>query len=391
MRPKILLVHNFYRLRGGEDQVVDNEIRLLQKQGHAVEPLFFHSTEIKNASRLQTALDLPFSKNAAARFLALANSFQPDIVHVHNFFPLATTSIHRAAFQLKIPLVQTLHNFRLTCINGLLFREGQSCQRCVGNFGAAGILHACYQNSFLGSLALTRMNRRNQAVWPKMVSRYIALSNFARDIFIRAGIPADKISIKPNFSSLQTPNSLTSEKPPSHKPYAIYLGRLSEEKGPHKLLESWSKQSSIPIKIVGDGPLLVTLREKYKLCPNVDFTGSVPWENAMSLLENARFVVIPSLCYENFPTVISEAMLRSIPILASNIGSIPEILDFGAYGTLYDPMNEVALLKQAQYLWQDTDDTRAKTELARQYAQRSFSESNNYSILNRIYSEILKL
>jgi len=390
MRPKILLVHNFYRLRGGEDQVVDNELQLLREQGHSVETLFFHSTEIKNKSLLRTALDLPSSKIAAARFFAMAKSFRPDIVHVHNFFPLATTSIHRAAFQLKIPLVQTLHNFRLTCINGLLFRQGKSCQKCVGNFGTAGIIHSCYQDSFLGSLAMTRMNRHNQGVWPQMVSRYIALSSFAKDIFVRAGIPTDKISIKPNFSSIQAQDLLPAKRSPSNDPYALYLGRLSEEKGPHKLLETWSKQSNIPIKIVGEGPLLNALKEKYKNNPFLHFTGSLPWTNAMSLLENAKFVVIPSLCYENFPTVISEAMLRSVPILASNIGSIPEILGFGEYGTLYDPQREEALLNNARRLWIESTDIILKTEQAKQHAQRFFSASNNYSILSRIYNEILK-
>lgn len=388
MKQKILLIHNFYRLRGGEDQVVENELELLRQNGHEVDTLFFHSNTIESTQdKLRTAWELPHSERAVELLRQKVTASKPDLIHVHNFYPLATTAIHRTAHALKIPVVQTLHNFRLTCLNALLFRAGKNCELCVGNFPLPGLLHRCYQDSLPASLAMARMNQANQNVWQTDVSQFIALSHFAKKIFVRAGIPEQKISVKPNFIHPTKPSPMANSDFAKQE-YALYLGRMSEEKGPQILLESWSKGGPGKLVLVGDGPLLPELKKKYAKHSNISFLGARPREEALAILAKAKFAVIPSLCYENFPMVLLEAMFAGVPIMAAAKGSISEILQDGKLGVLFNPdADHDSLLNAAKKLWENKTAREACAKEALAVAEREYTPEANYKCLLEIYEK----
>ena len=232
---KILIVHNRYQQRGGEDFVFDSEVELLTSAGHDVQTLVVSNNDI-NSSLAKALVMLRAVENPAgvAAVSTAIKKFQPDIIHVHNFFPLLSPAIYKVCHAQKIPVVQTLHNFRPICSNGLLFRNNETCHLCVNHSAVWGILHRCYRSSLLGSLATARMisAHRRRKTWNTDIDRYIALSAFSRRIFIEAGFPEDRIIVKQNFIS--DPGAPKDES----REGALYVGRLSAEKGLRVLLES---------------------------------------------------------------------------------------------------------------------------------------------------------
>ena len=266
-RLRIVVVHNYYQVGGGEDSVVESECALLEAYGHEVSLFQVSNHSIDTlAGKVRTFTDITYSARSMMALSRTLETFRPHVVHVHNTFPLLTVSVFDACARLVIPVVQTLHNYRVTCANPNLLREGKVCTQCLDGRIYRAVVHRCYRKSWLGSLAVARMidyNRRHR-VWHRKVDRFIALTQSAKDIYVAAGLPADRIVIKPNFAA---------DPGPPHggaRHGALYAGRLSEEKGVRELIGAWH---SVPhsLRVAGDGPLAAELRQSAPA--NVTFLG----------------------------------------------------------------------------------------------------------------------
>jgi glycosyltransferase involved in cell wall biosynthesis len=333
---RILVAHNHYQQVGGEDSVFANEVALLSGAGHTVDTLEVDNDRIGNdLPRYRVAAGATYSlrgRSLAAKAIA---RFKPDIVHVHNPFPLLSPSVFHACARAGVPAVWTMHNFRIACAQGLLFREGEHCVLCVGKPPLPAIFHRCYRGSFAGSAAVAAMIATHRLIgtWRRHVARFIVLNEYGRDVAIRSGAPPERIVIKPNFSE-----ELSGEdQPPSSRSGALYVGRLSPEKGTRTLMEAWQSLPDIPLTILGDGPERVEMENMAP--PNVRFLGHRPKEDVMREMIRTRALILPSTCFENFSVSLCEAMAAGTPAIASRSGSIGEVVRHGYNGLLVPPGN----------------------------------------------------
>jgi glycosyltransferase involved in cell wall biosynthesis len=377
---KILLLHNYYQQSGGEDIVVQQEKALLEAHGHTVGLLTADNSRITGiSSQAAVALNSIYSRRSRAQLEKKIISSKPDVVHVHNFFPQLSPSVYYACTKAKIPLIQTLHNFRLICPNALLFREGKPCEDCVGRtIPWPGIRNACYRGSHVGTAVLATMltTHRLWGTW-QVVDAYIALSEFARRKLIAGGIPSSHLFVKPNCIVPDPGMRARSDD------YALFVGRLSPEKGIKTLLAAWAQLPPRRLKIVGDGPLRDVV-EQTKI-PNLEFMGPQSSEVVMGLIGAATFLVVPSECYENFPRVIVEAFAKGVPVLGSRLGSMEELIDDGRTGVLFRPGDVQDLANKAEWLFTHPDALRLMSDEARREFETKYTAEHNYKQLMQIY------
>ena len=384
---KILQVHNRYQQAGGEDAVVYAEQVILQERGHEVSLFEVSNDDIRGpVSKLSTALSVGYSlssKNSLAKNLM---NFQPDIVHVHNFFPLLTPSIYDACQDAGIPVVQTLHNYRTICPGALLMRDGHICEDCVTGSAYHAVLHGCYRGSRVGSLIVARMVEvhRKRKTWQEKVVRYIALTEFAKQKFVQAGFPVDKIAVKPNFagSDINITNPLRSE-----KLYALFVGRISKEKGIETLLKAW-EQLSLPLHVVGDGPLLSKIQSVESRL--VTSFGHMSSKNVGEKMAQSSFLVMPSEWYEGFPMVLVEAFAHGLPVVASRLGGMEEIVEDGKTGLHFDAGNHFDLAEKVQWMQEHPQECKKMGENARQDYLQRYTPEINYKMLIQIYNEAIE-
>lgn len=344
---KVLLVHNYYRSHkpSGENVVYEREKSLLQERSDLDLICYERSTdEVAKMSAIGKATflkNLFFDPKVYQELRALLLEEKPDIVHVHNTFPLISSAVFKAAKDLKIPVVQTLHNYRIFCANGACVRNNKACDLCLetGNLWN-GVKHACYVNSRVASVPMVNMIKKYQDenVWTEEIDHFIALSEFARSKFVQAGIPKNRITIKANFCEDNGLNQKANEE----KSGFLFVGRFSEDKGPHIFLEA-AQKAKVEARLIGDGPMLEHLKEKYKNEEHIKFLGSKSHQDVFREMDNAIALVLPSLCFEGFPLTIAEAFSRSLPIIASDIGSISERIERGVTGAKFEPGNSDAL------------------------------------------------
>ncbi len=380
---KVLILHNSYQLHGGEDGVVAAEAQLLAEAGHQVTVDITSNDSVSGVLRkARVALEAHGSRDSAKRVHDLVRQVQPDVVHVHNFFPLLSPSIHQAASSAGAAVVQTLHNYRLLCANGTFLRNGQVCEKCTDGGRLWGIYHGCYRNSVVGSAAVASMQAATlgSSHWLDSVHRFIALSEFGRSKFIGAGVPEDRIVVKPNFAPMPSPSD---EGNP--RSGAVYVGRLSVEKGVDTLVTAWRHFPELLLTIVGDGPERERLQS---MAPsNVLFTGARPHPEALALMSSASILVVPSRCYEGFPVVVAEAFSLGLPVLAASIGALAEIVQPGRSGAHFAPGDPDSLVRALQ----DLVGTRASlvqlSAGARDSYETLYSPATNLRQLERIYDD----
>ncbi len=316
---KILMLHNRYLAPGGEDQSTAAEVALLTDYGHQVELLEQDNREIESLGKARTAARTLWSSDSYQRVYSKLGDRQFDVMHVQNFFPLWSPSVYYAASKCGIPVVQTLRNYRLMCVNYSFFRDGRVCEDCLGRFVPwSGIVHACYRESRLGSTVVAAMIglHKMMGTWTNRVNVYVALTEFARQKSIAGGLPAEKIVVKPNFVH---PSPLPG---PGGGGYAIFVGRLSAEKGVSTLLQAWKNPGiDLPLRIIGEGPLEDSVRAAAAACPNIQYLGSRSPEQVLDAMRRAEFLVFPSEWYEGMPRVVIEAFAVGTPVMASNIGA----------------------------------------------------------------------
>ncbi|PTQ51397.1 MAG: Glycosyltransferase [Brockia lithotrophica] len=308
------------------------------------------------------------------------------MVHVHNTFPLASPAVFHALKAEGVPLVMTLHNYRLFCVNALFFRKGQVCEACLGRLPWRGVIHGCYRESRLASSVVAGMLTVHRAIgtW-NLVDRFIALTEFARKKFIEGGIPPEKIVVKPNFVY---PDPGPGE---GRGGYALFVGRLSPEKGIQTLLKAWELLGGrIPLKIVGDGPLAEEVSKASQKIRGVEWLGRMPPEEVYALMGEAMFLVFPSEGYENFPRVFAEVFAKGTPVIASDIGAAGEIISHGRTGLHFRPGDPEDLAAKVEWLLGRPRELERMRREARAEYEAKYTAEKNYEQLMAIYRGVLE-
>ena len=377
---RILVVHNAYQHRGGEDSVVEAEIALLRTYGHAVETYFRSNDDVTGMPSLALARHTLWSPRTSHDLAEQISRFQPDVIHVHNTFPLISPSLHWAAARAGVPVVQTLHNFRLMCLNGLFLREGKVCEDCMGQLPWRGVARACYRGSHAASGALAGMLtlHRGLGTYRNKVARYIALNGFCRDKFIEGGLPAERVVVKPNFVDFDAPA-------PAPRAGLLFVGRLSVEKGVATLAKAMAQLSDATLRVAGEGPEAGLLDGVL----GVTRLGSQSGEAVRGEMSRALALVVPSICFENFPRTIAEAFACGLPVIASRIGALADIVTDGETGLLFEPGNPRDLADKLAWAQAHPERMAELGDKARAQYEAEFSAEVNYRRLMEIYAGVL--
>lgn len=381
---RVLVAHNSYQQRGGEDAVVANECALLAQRGLAVDLLTVSNDAIDGTmAKLRAAIDVAYDRSSHALVAERIRRFRPDVLQVHNFFPRLTPAIYDAAREAGVPVVQTLHNYRIACAAATFLRDGRVCEDCLGRSPVAAVRHRCYRGSLAGSLAVARMidHHRRRNTWATKVDRYFALTEFAKAKLVAAGLPAGRIVVKPNFA--EAPAGLPA--PAARRHGALFVGRLSPEKGVADLMAAW-QGLDYPLRIAGSGPLADALRRDAPT--SVTFLGAVEPARIAAEMAEAAFLVVPSTWYEGFPMVVAEAYAAGLPVLASRIGSLAEIVvddETGAHFATGDPGDIARAVREAAA----DPEVRARWSLtARRLFEARYSAGAVAGILLDTYGEL---
>jgi len=387
---KVLVVHNSYQEHGGEDIVYEQECHLLRKNG--IEVIEYRRDNelpayLSFGDRLQLARTSVWSDSTRVEIDRLLRSERPDIVHVHNTLFRISPSVYWACKEAGVPVVQTLHNYRLLCPGGQFMRSSRLCEECIDAGVWHGVRYGCYRNSRVatGVVALMVSVHRWRKTWTNCIDGYIALSEFSRSKFVEGGFPTSKIFVKPNFV-YPDPGIGGGQQ------YAVVLGRLSPEKGIRTLLSAWQLlRNRIPLLIVGDGPLGGELQQQAaddKLS-TITFCGQVERPRAMSILKKARFLVVPSECYENFPCAIAEAYACGVPVLASSVGSIKELVKDHRTGLHFRAGDRDDLARTADWAWSHPQELQLMGLAARAEYEGRYTAARNYTLLMNIYRHLI--
>ena len=386
---KIIFVHNSYQQRGGEDVVFEQEVELLRSRGHAVIVYRRSNSEINGYTRLRHAIlakNAIWSNETQADVTRLIRHEKPDLVHVHNTFLMISPSIYSACCDAAVPVVQTLHNYRLLCPGGNLMRNGHACNLCARGTLLHSVVHGCYRDSrpATAPLALMLAVHRALGTWTTMVDCYIALTEFAARKFVEGGLPAHKIAVKPNF--VQPDPGIGNDS----REYALFIGRLSPEKGADILLSAWRHvKGSVPLLIIGDGPIRERLQSEFQCDSRMRFCGQLQRAEVFAALKRARFVVVPSRCYENFPVTIAEAYACGVPVIASALGAMEELVEDGRTGLLFRAGDAEELAKQVDWAWSHPNDLKHMRHECRREFELQYSAERNYQLLMAIYNRVL--
>ena len=382
MIQRVLIVHNGYQHKGGEDTVVEAEVQLLRERGHAVALFTRHNDDIHKVSKLALVANTFWASGVAAEFAAELERFKPDVIHVHNIFPMISPAIYWVAAKHHIPVVQTLHNFRLLCPQAMFLREGKVCEACMGCVPWRGVVHGCYRDSKVQSAVLAGMVsfHRLLGTWQEKVTRYIALNDFCRSKYINGGLPADKLVIKPNF--VQSIALSTNSPIPNG---VLYVGRLSPEKGINVLAKACAPLSMLKVKVAGTGEQS-TLLEKLE---NVELLGLQSPEAVRQLMAQSIALVMPSICFETFGLVIIEAFSVGTPVIASRIGVLPELVEDGVTGLLFNPGDADDLADKLQWAQAHPEQMRSMGEAARAKYEAFYTAETNYQQLMTIYRDAI--
>ena len=379
----VLVAHNRYQQRGGEDESTGSEIALLRSKGHKVTEFIEDNERIVDLSLPRVALRTVWSQESYRQLRRLIREQRPDVVHVQNFFPLISPAVYYAARAEGVPVVQTLRNYRLLCSNGLFFRDGHVCEDCLGkSLPWPGVLHACYRGSRAGTVPVAAMISTHRALrtWTRMVDVYIALTEFARQKFLEGGLPGKKLTTKPNFVH---PDPGPGE---GRGGYALFVGRLSSEKGVDTLLRAWERLGGrIPLKVAGDGPLASQITEASGKAPGIEWLGRKPIEEVYARMGEASMLIFPSEWYETFGRVAVEAFAKGTPVIAANIGAIAELVDHGRTGLHFRPGDPEDLAAQVERALNGPTELALMRREARAEFESKYTAEENYRRLIEIY------
>ncbi|HCN68262.1 MAG TPA: transferase [Candidatus Accumulibacter sp.] len=373
---RILIVHNAYQHRGGEDGVVEAEAELLRSHRHAVELYQKDNRDIGGMSRLRLLTDTVWSRQTVADISGILGRARPDVIHVHNTFPLISPSLYWAAERAGIPVVQTLHNFRLLCPQAMFLRQESVCEDCLGRAPWRGVTRACYRGSVAQSAVLAGMVMTHRALgtWHNKVTRYIALNEFCRRKFVEGGLPAERVVVKPNFVDFAPP-------PAGERSEFLFVGRLSAEKGIRTLVDAALKLPAVRFAVAGSGPEAGLLAA----AANIRELGSLPSAAVRDRMVAARALVLPSIWYENFPRTLVEAFGCGLPVIASRIGALAELIEDGVTGFLFEPRDPDDLASKLRWAHSHPAEMARMGAAARAHYEAHFTANSNYQELMAIY------
>jgi len=382
---KILLVHNRYLHAGGEDAAFLQEAALLRRHGHDVREYAEDNRRISEIGWPSAAVRAVWSSGTRVRLRDLIRRERPQVAHFHNTFPLISPSAYWACRETDTPVVQTLHNYRLLCAAALFFRSGRPCEDCMGTRTLwPGVLHACYRGSRLQTAGVTLMleTHRMLGTWRNRVDLFIALSEFSRRKFIEGGIAEERIALKPNFVH-PDPGPGRAE-----GDFALFVGRLSIEKGVKVLLDAWRNLPQCPLAVCGDGPMREQVNRfaEARLPGAVRVHGALARQEVFDLMKKARFLVFPSTCYESFPMAIAEAFACGLPVVSTDIGTPAEIVHAGRTGVFFRSGDPQSLAAAVDRLWARPAETRRMGGEARAEFLARYTAEANYARLMEIYS-----
>jgi glycosyltransferase involved in cell wall biosynthesis len=389
MSLRVVTVHNRYVNRGGEDVVFEAESTLLKNHGCYVKTITAQTQAPQSLlAGPQMAIEATWSRKWSAEFKRILDQEQPDVVHVHNSFPLMSPSIYYACHEAGVPVVQTLHNYRLLCPGALFFRDGKVCEDCTQHGLLRGVAHGCYRGSRPQTAAVVGMlaTHRTLGTWSEKVDCYIALTEFARQKFIAGGLPAEKIVVKPNFHD---PDPGMRE---SLGEGAVFVGRLDEQKGVRTLFNAWQKFNiQIPLNIIGDGPLLEELRrrkEDSKL-ERVSIEGRKSHGETLAAIQSARFLIFPSQWYECFPVTLVEAFASGVPVVASRLGAMAEIIEDRHTGILFNPGDPADLAQKIEWTATHPAELQEIGRACRREYELRYTAEKNFEQLISIYHQAI--
>ncbi len=381
----VLVIHNQYQQPGGEDAIVRAEVELLRRQGHRVVQHLSDNSAIANCNALRKAslfFSTTWDRHAYTQIRALIRKERPDIAHCHNLLPQMSPAVYYACKSAGVPVVQTLHNYRLFCPPGTCFRHAAVCEKCHHGLGHS-LWRGCYRDSRIQTAAVALMLSAHRwgGTWNHAVDAYLTPSRFCRDYFVAAGLPQAKVHLKQNFLD-RDPGQRT-----GRGDYALFAGRLSAEKGVLEMLDVWRRLPHIPLIVAGDGPLYDEARclVERSASRHIQLLGRLDPQQVLTQMKAARFLVFPSRWNEPFGMGLIEAAACGVPSIASRMGAIPELVIDRQTGLLFDPHNFADLADKAQWAWTHAPEMEAMGSGARQLYLQDFTAEKNYGALMKVY------
>ncbi|MEO0513841.1 MAG: glycosyltransferase [Planctomycetota bacterium] len=382
--PKVLAVHNYYKLPGGEDKCFEDEVRMLREHGHDVQTLTVHNDLVDQIGRIKLAARTVWNRDAAGRLRDLVRQEKFDVVHFHNTFPLLSPAVYAAARSEGAAVVQMLQNFRLLCPGAFLMRDGKVCEDCLGKTVPwPAIQHSCYRGSRTASAVVAGLNgvHRILGTWRKEVDVFLAMTEFGKRKYVEGGLPIERILVKPNFVH---PAPVAGD---GGGGYALFVGRLSKEKGLDTLLAAWKMlQPNIRLKIVGGGPLEDQVRDAAAHDSRIEYVGFCDADAVYGLMQSASCLVFPSIWYEGLPKTIIESFACGTPVLTSDIGAQAEVVRHSENGMHFKAGDAGRLAAQVVTMFRDSDRLQEMRVAARLSYTNLYDEAENYRQLIDVYA-----
>lgn len=386
LKEKILLVHNYYQIPGGEDTVFQNELKMLKDNGHEVVTYTRNNKEINGYNILKKVL-LPFkfifSFKTYRDIKKIIKKENIDIVHVHNTLALISPAVFYAAKKMNVPVVQTIHNFRNVCPNGVLYRDNKICEDCINKGLHCSIKHSCYRNSKLQTISLTNSLRLNRLFGMYKFVNFICLTDFNKDKLLTIkSIPEKHVFVKPNFVTTNIDEIVPNNERLNQ---VVYVGRLDKLKGVDKLIDAWKNIDDTKLIICGTGPLKDYVEEATKNNTNIEYRGFVDHDSAMKLISESLSVILPTTWYEGFPMTIVESISLGTPIIVSNVGNSKDIIKRIDKNLVLKEINDGEIKRIISYIKNNDINNSLKD-----YYNNNFSIEKNYRMLIDIYNSIKK-
>ena len=382
---KILFIHNKYKQYGGEDVAVELETSVLIEKGHEVKTIFFDNSPIHGLlAKIRSAFRSIYNFSSARKISKVILEFKPDIIHIHNLFFIASPSILYAASKHKIPVVLTLHNYRLICANALLLRNNQVCELCTQKkFPLAGIRYKCYRNSAIESALVTSITGIHKLfnTWQHKIHTYITLNEFSRSKLLHSSlnIPEGKMITKPNFVPDPGEGSTQREN------FFLFAGRIVKEKGVHVLAKAFANMPESKIIIIGDGPEKTLLQEQFRSYQNIFFEGQMEKKLVTEYMKRCKAFICPSIWYEGAPLTIIEAFATGTPVIASKLGSMAESITDGFNGLHFTAGDADDLCTKIRLLIEETANNSMFYLNARQTYLEKYQAAIHYNAILKIY------
>lgn len=393
------MVHARYQRRGGEDAVFEDEVAMLRGFGQQVEVFERHNDALAGRGALRLASDTVWAPGPARELAAAIARFRPDVVHAHNTFPSLSPALAWVAARAGVPYVQTLHNFRLVCPQGMLQRAGRGCMDCVGRLPLPAIRHACYRDSraATGVVAAMLASHRALGTWTRKVARFIALSEFSRGVFVAGGLPAARIVVKPNFVAdpvgggagagadvAEASAAGAAAGAPAREAALLFAGRLVADKGIATLAAIAAAAPELRIRVLGAGPQRALLEG----LPNVSLLGEQPAAVVRHEMQRAAALVLPSVGHENFPRSLVEAAALGLPVFASDQGALRELVVDGLSGWLLPPGQGAAWVEAIRAARAEPGEIGRRGLQARAHYLAHWAPQRNFEQLMAIYSAV---